>query len=186
MRKFKHKKFGDIATSNGDGTYTMMDFNYVHSKYIENSSDWEEVVEKEWIVLEYNDEFIPFRNSAIKSVKRISDGEIFTIGDKLSDEDGKIIGFNIDEKFAGGLTVTYKGGQTSILYAEKDKTPPLFLTTDGEFIYEGDTYYYISEWGWKINTMTEASKRKIDQNSKTKRFKHFCAAQNFVNENKIN
>ena len=82
MRKFKHEKTKWIAethpymvenhyrltTPNSDNTYV------VPAWMIELSSDWEEVIEKDYEVLDVMED-------QIYSVKRLSDGEVFSVGD---------------------------------------------------------------------------------------------------------
>lgn len=149
-------------------------------KEVENNPEfWEEITEKEWEVLEYNNEFIPFRESAIKSIKRLSDGEIFTIGDKLSDDDGEITGFEVTEKFAGGLMVKHESGRTSILYAQK--VSYVMTSIDGVKLYIGDRCYQVDD-DYRMHN------REVDKTThltvKVFTFANLCAAQNFVNENK--
>lgn len=118
---------------------------------------WELVVEKDYEILSLiEDKFIypcdkygkDFINQlfntlgvSIHSVKR-KDGEVFTIGDKVSniyDKDITIInkfGFNHD-------TININGNYARLSEINKSKQP-LFKTEDGVDIFEGDKYYYIN------------------------------------------
>lgn len=132
---------------------------------------WEEIIEKDYEILSltihdsrlsdvtgygnaYIEALLKDRLNKIHSVRRISDGEIFTIGDNVifsaksgSVLKGSVIQFRIDTEF--GIIVDYidnsKGvGQhwNYLNNAEKYKQP-LFTTEDGVDIFEGDDYYSI-------------------------------------------
>lgn len=84
----------------------------------------------------------------IHSVKRLSDGEVFTIGDKIS------FGHNYNEvitkmsladsnsNIKKGIWIHYEGGSCHIDIAVKLKTP-LFTTEDCVDIFEGDDFFVI-------------------------------------------
>lgn len=83
----------------------------------------------------------------IHSVKRLSDGEIFTVGDKVNStisdlgRDTDITGFKlIDNKLKVGLRDLGYYPLSTIILPKK----PLFTTEDGVDIYEGDKYFTIS------------------------------------------
>ena len=100
----------------------------------------------------------------IHSVKRLSDGEIFTIGDIVKCEDckGKITSLEIygndiyltgiDNKMPFGFTLCKALDCFEI--PQKIKTP-LFTTEDGVDIFEGDDYYH-TDIKWKIHKSTNA------------------------------
>jgi len=130
---------------------------------------WEEVVEKDFEVLSFlhNSTILsvvnnqPFKGKLLKdnldkftinSIKRLSDGEIFSLGDKVIISKLKHDGsFIIDEfyfdcngekllcngKFAGN-------GHVSINKIEKAKTP-LLITEDGIEIFEHVNLFYIQD-----------------------------------------
>ena len=76
----------------------------------------------------------------IHSIKRKSDGEVFTIGDKT--EFGDIIKyFKIDNK-SNLLIIGYKDCE-DILEFVKHSKQKLFATEDGVDIFEGDLFYYV-------------------------------------------
>lgn len=87
----------------------------------------------------------------IHSVKRLSDGEIFTIGDsgivpkKTHDFYKKkrypIISFYIKD---GKLKTIYENGCHLDINELKHFQEPLFITEDGVDIYEGDTFYFVN------------------------------------------
>ena len=87
-------------------------------------------------------EILKNKNYAIHSVRRLSDGEVFTVGDVC--EFGKITKIFITE---GGCCMTALPTSDTfyncnIMYLKKTK-PVLFTTEDGVDIREGDDYYYI-------------------------------------------
>ena len=80
---------------------------------------------------------------SIHSVKRLSDGEIFTIGDKIAqhkylDHTGEIKSFSLK---GNAIIVNYRGVDY-LQHISKIKTP-LFTTEDGVEIFKGDKYFYI-------------------------------------------
>ncbi len=77
----------------------------------------------------------------IHSIKRLSDGEIFTVGDDC--EFGKLTGFVLNGNSIMTQTVSCKW--SSCLQFLKKVKQPLFKTEDGVDIYEGDRYYYMNK-----------------------------------------
>jgi hypothetical protein len=123
---------------------------------------WQEIIEKDYEILSllgvYNSiihnisnkeciEQLLKSNLKINSVKRLSDGEIFTIGDKIENYNHIIQDFVIiDDK----MFIRPKNGGTMYLFplfsVVHDKKP-LFKTEDGVDIYEGNKYFrVISNW----------------------------------------
>lgn len=102
MRKFKHIT-GAIATKmtyqkiNHIFQYSSMEFGYIHPDLVEKSAEWEEIIEKEYEILCYSQERNRLSHSLTKrdvtweihSIKRLSDGEIFTIGDSIKYKQGE-------------------------------------------------------------------------------------------------
>jgi len=109
---------------------------------------------------------------SIHSVKRLSDGEVFTVGDKVRisklQHDGSFI---IDEFYfdCNGDKLLCNGkctgnGHVSITKIEHSKKP-LFTTEDGVDIFEGDVFY--NTWDMKIpNKEIAVSKKKDFYNEK--------------------
>lgn len=141
MKKFKHKKTGEIATYK-DGVLKSSGF-CVEIGVEPSSEFWEEVIEKDYLILTYNDSnYIKI----IRSVKRLTDNEIFFIGDKVKtdglswDEIQTIQSFQTNSNgfFArlgreeNSSFVTYKR------LDELKKVKKLFTTQDGIDMYEGD------------------------------------------------
>ena len=97
-------------------------------------------------------------NIKIHSVKRLSDGEVFTIGDKINtivdkNYQKEILKINIGmsnlKDFKNQIVFETKVGYVILYIAKKAKTP-LFTTEDGVDIYEGDKFYWLDK-GLNIN-----------------------------------
>lgn len=78
---------------------------------------------------------------SIHSVKRLSDGEVFTIGD-ITKLTSKIKYFEIDKQ-SNLLIVRFKDGEDILCFLKKSKIP-LFTTEDGINIYENDEYTWVA------------------------------------------
>jgi len=104
----------------------------------------------------------------IHSVKRLSDGEVFTIGDLIDFGDFGNKGFRpigkIEVDYFDKTRVTaWDGayGKGAINKWEKaSKKTPLFTTEDGVEIFEGDKFYYPNIHIWKT-IISEADKRVL-------------------------
>jgi hypothetical protein len=139
----------------------------VHStlliKEVTNFSEfWQEVIEKEYEILSIkgflreikksdfiNDGWIQFLNnnkdSEIHSVKRLSDGEIFTIGDEVKHRNvcNKLDSCNILDIYIAGnkLLITTANFNTNICMLDKITKKPLFTSEDGIDIFEDNIVY---------------------------------------------
>lgn len=176
--KYKHKTTGEEAVliKAHLGFYNVGG-EVIPKRFIEDSCDWEKVEELDYEILSFFNEdnreiyrktkgssyeyFNSFRQLTyclsyynIHSVKRLSDGEIFTIGDTLNFNDigkGKLLRIDFErapvDKGTGRLCFVndniYLGDWWRIKELSKVKTP-LFTTTDGVNIYEGTRYYLVS------------------------------------------
>jgi hypothetical protein len=163
---------------------TIVDTNNVFLGIIYNYTNypefWEKVVEKDYEILEFTSKYsgcIAIKNqkgtydsdnffnmdefrllsdnrSIITKVKRLSDGEIFSIGDyvkvKLTKTQDTIKEFNVLSNHLcvslnPGFDISYynkKGCNITVI--EKIK-PPLFTTEEGVDIAEGNRYYSVLE-----------------------------------------
>lgn len=86
----------------------------------------------------------------IHSVKRLSDSEIFTVGDKLSDGILDSIEITNDKTFCYIRTIKYNTKIVSsnpITEVSRLKKLVLFTTADNVDICEGDKYYYVYQKG---------------------------------------
>lgn len=125
---------------------------------------WQEIVEKDYEILEYKSNCgsickTPFLKDSyqfyidqkfnIHSIKRLSDGEIFTIGDlTISKNDSTpcpIKAFEIEKNF---MKVYYsedteEGEFNYLNKIIKVQSKPLFTTEDDVDIFKGDKFYYV-------------------------------------------
>lgn len=170
MKKYKlikeypgSPKIGAIAKSDKiDYVYYYLEKDShtgIGSSIIENNPEfWKEVVEKDYEILSVitnNNKFIEkvYNQDAtiepywkIHSVKRLSDGEIFTIGDK-------VVGYN--NSTAKIKTIDLVGEVSLNICTDKHegfslenlkKINKLFKTEDGVDVFEGDKYYPVCEY----------------------------------------
>jgi hypothetical protein len=104
------------------------------------SEYWEEVLQKDYEILRT----CPIVGT-IYSVKRLSDGEVFTVGDliKTTCKDAtRIIRFQNPER--NEYFIEIPTGFTRLVTIEKAKQP-LFLTHDGKNIFKGDKVWYVNK-----------------------------------------
>jgi hypothetical protein len=96
----------------------------------------------------FTDDFIIKNNYTIHSVKRLSDGEVFSVGSDV--EDGKILGFHLyNENLV--VNIQYFGGDrfisgktVGINDVQHAKETALFITEDGKPIFKGETFYEVN------------------------------------------
>ncbi len=132
-----------------------------------------------------------YKDFSIHSVIRVSDSEVFTIGDTFTYEGLRannweegafptIKSFNI---YSGDIYINehYKGTQRSIAQWMKlpppEEKPVLFTTEDGFNVYEGDWYFYVEE---KNNNFTVVSHSGITKKRPHKYFSSRDAANEYV------
>ncbi len=130
------KNHNDPYLLGENGLYGFKDFNFPIEKVVFNSK-FEDVIR-----------FFPI----IWSIKRLSDGEIFTVGDYFSynktlSTSFKIKEITIDPKI--GLIIRGEGNYTASKASAfskivKAKRKKLFTTEDGVDIFEGDKYFAIN------------------------------------------
>lgn len=125
---------------------------------------WELVKEKEWEVLDKNKKtYFTYVEETLLSIKRLSDNEVFSIGDKCNLSNGSgnrnpILRFEVrNESF--GLE-KYRNKDRIVVFLEtmhktewgpieldslvKSKEP-LFVTEDGVEIFKGDSYWFLDD-----------------------------------------
>jgi len=109
---------------------------------------------------------------AIHSVKRLSDGEVFTIRDVVD-------GFSYNSRAIEGfilygrkIFIKQWGGQSEFEDIKKSKKTPLFTTEDGVAIFEGDDFFYPNTHVWVVSK-TKANVKTIDYVIKVNKYKTF-------------
>ena len=96
---------------------------------------------------------------SIHSVKRLSDGEIFTIGDKVVGYNNSIAKIKtIDLVGKISLNIGTDKHEGFSLKKLKQLKQPLFTTEDGVDIFEGDVYYKVVNESFQLLIMERASK----------------------------
>ena len=153
MKKYRHKKTGVIAEINEldqnyhferiSGEYSSLE--YLHKSFVEGSNDWEEVIK------------------LVTEVKRNRDGAIFKIGEKVKSVDDilTIKYFTHNGDFVYFKEVDEHDSTDNLVKIEEEPNPwyiekktPIYTTTDGSDIYEGDkpTLYLLkSDLTFNIN-----------------------------------
>lgn len=115
----------------------------------------------------------------IQSVKRLSDGKVFSVGDTVKgDLSGKITRFEIESLSDSGMTVysdnMLVAGYNNCCLSYIKHSKIIFTTQDGVEIAEGDTvdvYAYAKTHGTKISKYT---KPNVDKNSFSSAVYYFC------------
>ena len=140
------------------------------------------------VKIKYSKEYLIQEGSyQIHSVKRLSDGEIFTLGDKvdstISDLGGTtdITGFKImnNELKVGLRHLGYYPLSTIILPKN-----PLFTTEDGVDIFEGDKYYFVITSSFLQGTNIAREKKGPKDYPLYKYFSSKEAAEEYILMNK--
>lgn len=154
---------GDIITKQFNNTFTGISKDNVH---------YDSLLEERLLKLSH---------WSIHSVKRLSDGEVFTIGDTVKHNTGVIIKIeSIDYKQLLGHDISF-----NILNARfdniKEKIKVLFKTEDGVEIFEGDTYYKVVNKSFQLLIMEKASK---GESLKSKIFSTKEKAEEYIIMNK--
>lgn len=151
---------------------------------------------KEWEILNYD--FIKYPETktvdmkdprVIHSVRRLSDNEVFAVGEKVRHfgEIDVIKSFEINSGYACGLWVVYEneqGGRTNFMHIHKyPARTPLFTTTDGKPVYEGETFWYVAPDMYLGSFFSNGSKLgKLIESHKT--FSTKAAAEQWIADNK--
>lgn len=210
----QHPNYSDrLALIVADDFYTD-----INKKEVENNPDfWEEVQEKSYEILtltpkktrshvsNVKNTFQIYRNVYedidhfiecftkyvydIHSVERLSDGEVFTVGDRIHhvvvDRKGDILSINLSGgKIYFSTTFNDSLKSTDLKNAAKIDEP-LFTTEDGVDIYKGDTFYYIPaciDWDKPIGS--HEAEENVTAYNATVRFYDKKKAEQWVKEHK--
>jgi hypothetical protein len=127
--------------------------------YNKNPEFWQKVEELVYEIISYEtDKVYPWERLHIQSVKRLSDGEVFSIGDNIDSLNNcpiyriEIIDEPLKVK---GIWFFYSAGTCSLGVAKKVIKNPLFTTEDGVSIFENDKYYFISNGFQVVKSFAE-------------------------------
>ena len=154
-KKYKHKRLGWIATKENQCylTNANMGLNAVNAipvELIENSCDWEEIIEKR----DYNNVCFEVCSRLYKITKN---KEASTSEYSIEEyQHGKIERANwdwnnIDENFKTGIWKEVSLEQYMAQFKKK-----LFTTEDGVDIFEGDSYYFVNK-----RTLSHVNKNNV-------------------------
>ena len=166
------------------------------------SEFWEEVVEKDYEIVSYikkgsttctttkrrgGENHEEFWN--IYSVKRLSDGEVFTVGDRIkvcqhgsTKTIDSIDLYGNTSSLKEGIWFTYNSGSCHMTHAINQKNL-IYLTLNEQDIFEGDTVWYVN----RENFYYDYIKAYPEVNFCSERRAYFLTeeeAKNFIIENK--
>lgn len=197
---------------NGDYyMHTKTGFHSIPKKEVENNPEFWEKVEKDYEILSFHKKGHPHlamkgtkdrfdiryemyrpteeelieKGWQIHAVKKLSDGEVFTVGDRIYFDN--VSPFKINEiEQHGKRIVFYSNGVPRVpnCYIENaiKVKQPLFTTEDGVDIFEGDSYCFIEPYAFYPQASIAPDKN--DWKHDTVRFSTREKAQEWVEENK--
>lgn len=215
MKTFKHKNNGSTMTYK-DG---CMKIENLVIEGIPNLNYWEEVVKKEWEILSFindrgvilyfegekcvrksngtsvvfvKDKTTVIQNgfSKIHSVKRLLDGEVFTLGDICHPLDYTDFKSSITKIFllvSDKMRVKSNSYDLGINDLTKVKTP-LCISTDGYEMYEDDIYYtpqrnligfYNLFMQFKVSTSSNFEDKNVKRFTKKENVEEFIRKENY-------
>jgi hypothetical protein len=162
-KTYKHKKTGETATYK-DGVFKQGRF-AVEIGVEPSSEYWEEVVERDFEILEVKGIYgaissyiekldADLKDKSIYKIKRLSDGEVFCLGDKAKDSRYGFVG-TID-KFKVNNNAIYVSskenvwGQDLSKLVKHEEPKVLFTTIDGQELKHGDKFYTVDTKYFKI------------------------------------
>lgn len=126
--------------------------------------------------------------TSIHSVKRLSDGEVFTVGDCFDAGMGSRTIESIWVDSSGVLGFNHENGRisnnkgTGVFYKAKKISPVLFTTKDGVGIRKGDTYYFVDLDGGSV--VMQSAHTESGQYSERKYFSTYKNAEGYLFRNK--
>lgn len=138
--------------------------------------DWE-IITYGWTQNHVNDK----EKQCIHSVKRLSDGEVFTVNEIVNFE-GNNYKIHSFEALKGGLyldVISQNHLRLDICSVGKVKQP-LFTTVDGKPVYEGDQIWYVSD-DYYLGSLSQA---KPEHSKGPKKFSSKDAAKEYLLMNK--
>lgn len=192
VKQYKHIPTGNIVKQSiNQKSYYCEGWEgyFIPREIVENSSDWEEVKPKEYEILQTNHKHHGIlsvinsnpelhKDETIHSVKRLSDGEVFTVGDMTTK--GEIHGFDI----VSGILSVRLGDQATLLRTFDKINPVLFLTEDGVEIRKGDKFYVVDEQYGKFKMHETIGGHFTKEHKYRKRFSSKEKASEYVLMNK--
>jgi hypothetical protein len=141
---------------------------------------WEEVVEKDYEIL-----ISRVVTKEILSVKRLSDGEVFTVGyliNIIGNRCVRITGFENPKGNEYFINIS-NGAFASLSTIEKVKNP-IFLTHDGKDIFDGDKLWYVNKQD-HYKSYFIASKNQSFFSDRMAYFLTRQEAEDYIEKNKV-
>ena len=184
----KPEKYPDFWKEIVEKDYEILSFKTNLEKYSLKSDD--KYVSNSHGIICTLDQLLTNAVSKIHSIKRLSDGEIFTIGDKILSYNTiktiKKINISISDPLDVGFTTDgdgYKGSDYQFLFEDNVKKvkQPLFTTTDGVDIFEGDTFYWLDKG---LNLLNSGYSKNVGTTHNTLYFSTKEKAEEYVKFNK--
>ena len=187
-----------VSLKTPNGLYEGYQYNY-STKHVENNPEyWEEVVEKDYEIISYVAKDNPInittkRRGAhlhedywkIHSVKRLSDGEIFTVGDLIKTpytEGTRITKFQNPE--GNEYFIEIPTGFARLSTIEKVKKQPIFLTHNGKDIFVGDRIVWVNKDSLVHGTFT-ADYGSLFLSDQVAYFLSAVDAQDYIQKNQV-
>lgn len=163
-------KYNNDPTHNGFDANLQQNGTYHHSKLYDNNTGTK------------LERMFQLNNYQIHSIKRLSDGEVFTVGDKLTY--GTLTSINIIQNSVK-LWLNFKssGGEWDIKDMIKSKKP-LFTTEDGVEMFEGDSYWCVNTNPHLWTMWLQTSKATTQINKGVLIFSTKKAAEKYIQQNK--
>jgi len=170
-----------VSLKTPNGLYEGYQYNY-YSKHVENQPEyWEEVIEKDYEIL--ISRVVP---QEILSVKRLSDGEVFTVGDLItgySYEDARSIQTIKICRYTGIIKLEQEKGLTSLCAATKVKQP-IYLTHNGKDIFIGDKVWYVNKENFYYDCILALPEVKFNSEIRAY-FLTRVEAEDYIAKNKV-
>lgn len=218
MKQFKNKNTGEVVKYITEDYYLTSDEISIPSRFIEGSCDWEEII-KEYEILSFKSlkikdyalslkdggyisiegsrnvplqEMLANKNFEILSVKRLSDGEVFSLEDRVSaTNETYSLGSTIKESKSGSWIPNFYDttiGSFRIIdnilcviysYDDRDFGQPinyvkklpkhLFKTEDGVEVFCGDSYWCVntSPHFWSLFKQTARERTMLNKGVKS-------------------
>ena len=187
MRKFKLIK--EYPGSTTLGTIAQPHDLLQHDFFEKYSEFWQEVIEKDFEIL--ISRVVPQK---ILSIKRLSDGEVFTVGDKFKANIGdrevirtiqkiQVEGDAINIQHENGDLTNRKG--VGIFHQIRKIKQPIFLTHDGKDIFEGDTVWWVRKDSTSIIGRLIVPPGEKFNSDMTAYFLTQEAAEDYIEKNKV-
>ena len=189
--KYKHKQTGKIAQLEFDIRYYLIEGEcHIPSYLVEKSNDWEKLEEKDYEIIDW---FIgktdrittsPDWSAScynIHSVKRLSDNEIFKIGDRVYNPKCPTQKFTIEKFYldCNDVHMLVEPEHININKIEHYKEP-ILITEDGISLFTNDLVWFITD------NMYEVYYKHCNKDMSTK-YKYFSTkaiAEKYIENNK--